>query len=77
MAQENTKMSYKAFQALKGHAELEMIKSMSPEEINEVMNKMNSELNQLKQAVISNLYDYPGDPKPQGIQRLLDMAEKK
>jgi len=42
----------------------------------EMNHQLTTELGDLKRAIISNLYDYPCEPKPQGIQRLLDLAQK-
>lgn len=41
-------MSYKAFAAIKGKVELEVIKNMTPEEINELLNKQHSKIKKLE-----------------------------
>lgn len=43
-------MSYKAFAALKEHAEIEMLKSMSYEEINALLNKQKERIDELEKA---------------------------
>lgn len=43
-------MSYSAFARLKEHCELEVIKTMSPEEINFVLNELNAKVNDLRKV---------------------------
>lgn len=49
-------MSYKAFGSLRGHLELEAIKSMTPEEINALLNSASEKIKKL-QAENDNLRD--------------------
>lgn len=41
-------MSYKAFSAIKEHVEIETIKNLSPQEINEVFNKQAARIKELE-----------------------------
>lgn len=43
-------MSYKAFSALKEHVEIEMLKTMSYEEINGLLNKQKQRIDELENA---------------------------
>ena len=43
-------MSYKAFAALKEHVDIEMLKTMSYEEINALLNKQKERIDELEKA---------------------------
>jgi len=45
-------MSYEAFAALKEHAEIETIKKLTPEQINDLLTKQNDKINDLKNQII-------------------------
>ena len=59
-------MSYKAFAAIKEQVELEIIKQMSPKEINDAFNQLNDRINELHK-VASALREYI-DAIPKNIQ---------
>ena len=42
-------MSYKAFNSLKNHVEIEFLKSCSYEKINEMMNQLNDKIKKLEE----------------------------
>lgn len=61
-------MSYKAFEALKAHMEIEQIKAMTPEQINEVLVRQNEQIRAARAAYVklTNCEQYGEDEEVKG-----------